>query len=68
MENKLGLYITNLMITIQNTEEQKFVRKLALEQLIKLKDDISSFIFQHIDDVEELPDLEENTNQMEMEL
>ena len=56
------------MITIQNTEEQKFVRKLALEELIKLKDDISSFIFQHIDDVEELPDLEENTNQMEMEL
>ena len=31
--NKLGLYITNLMLTIRDTEEKGFTRELALEQL-----------------------------------
>ena len=55
---KLGLYINNLMETIRNTDEKSFVRVLALDGLKKLNDDISSFIFEHIDDIEELPQFE----------
>ena len=33
--NKLGLHITNLMLTIQDTEEKPFVRELALEEVFK---------------------------------
>ncbi len=51
---KLGSYITNLMLTVADGEEKPFIRKLALDDLIKLKDDVSSFIFEHIDDIEEL--------------
>ena len=47
--NKLGLYINNLMSTIQNTDEKPFVRELALERLKKINNDISSFIFNYID-------------------
>ena len=35
--NKLGLYITNLMLTIRDTEEKGFTRELALEQLKHLE-------------------------------
>ena len=31
--NKLGLHITNLMLTIRDTEEKPFIRELALEEL-----------------------------------
>ena len=52
--NKLGLHITNLMLTIQDTEEKPFVRELALEELKKLSSHISRVIFDHIDEIEEL--------------
>ena len=51
---KLGSYITNLMLTVRDSEEKHFIRELALNELIKLKDDVSSFIFQHIDEIEDL--------------
>ncbi len=60
--NKLGLYINNLMSTIQNTDEKPFVRELALEKLKKINNDISSFIFNYIDEIEELPEFEEDTS------
>ena len=63
MKDKLGLYINNLMSTIQNTDEKSFVRELALEKLKKINDDISSFIFNYIDEVEELPEFEEGTSE-----
>ena len=70
--NKLGLHITNLMLTIRDTEEKPFVRELALEELKKLNDDVSRFIFEWIDEIEELStvfgsQLEPN-NQMDLEL
>ena len=70
--NKPGLHITNLMLTIRDTEEKPFVRELALEELKKLNDDVSRFIFEWIDEIEELStvfgsQLEPN-NQMELEL
>jgi len=68
MENKLGLYITNLMTTIIDTDLPKFVRTLAFDELKKLHEDMSRFLFDHIDDIEELPENEENVNQIEMEL
>ena len=68
MENKLGSYITNLMTTVIDTDLPKFVRTLAFEELTKLSEDISAFIFDHIDDIEELPEHEGNINQIEMEL
>ena len=52
--NKLGLHITNLILTVQDTEEKPFVRELALEELKKLSSDISRVIFDHIDEIEEL--------------
>ena len=60
--NKLGLYINNLMSTIQNTDEKPFVRELALERLKIINNDISSFIFNYIDEIEELPEFEEDTS------
>ena len=60
--NKLGLYINNLMSTIQNTDEKPFVRELALERLKIINHDISSFIFNYIDEIEELPEFEKGTS------
>ena len=63
MKNKLGSYIENLMSTIQDTEEKSFVRELALESLKIVNHDISSFIFEYIDEIEELPQFEEGTSE-----
>ena len=45
--NKLGLYITNLMLTIRDTEEKGFTRELALEQLKQLKGSLTIIIISH---------------------
>ena len=70
--NKLGSHITNLMLTIRDTEEKPFLRELALEELKKLNNDVASFIFEHIDEIEELTSgirsQQESNNQMELEL
>jgi len=70
--NKLGLHITNLMLTIRDTEEKPFVRELALEELKKLHDDTASFIFEWMDEIEDLTSgirgQREPNNQMELEL
>jgi hypothetical protein len=70
--NKLGLHITNLMLTIRDTEEKPFVRELALEELKKLDEDVSRFIFEWIDEIEELTSgirgQQKPNNQMELEL
>jgi len=62
MENKLGLYISNLMTTIVDKEEGFFVRKLAFNELVKLKEDIADFIFEYIDEMEDGPWNDENQN------
>jgi hypothetical protein len=68
MENKLGSYINNLMNTIRDTEEKSFLRALTLDELKKINDDISGFIFQHIDEIETLPEFEEDTSDKAKEL
>jgi hypothetical protein len=65
MENKLGLYISNLMTTIVDKEEKLFVRKLAFNELVKLKEDIADFIFKYIDEMEDGPWNDENQNRNE---
>ena len=70
--NKLGSHITNLMLTIRDKEEKPFVRELALEELKKLHDDTASFIFEWMDEIEDLTSgirgQREPNNQMELEL
>tara|TARA_A100001011_G_scaffold190514_1_gene199172 strand:+ start:236 stop:451 length:216 start_codon:yes stop_codon:yes gene_type:complete len=70
--NKIGSHITNLMLIIRDTEEKPFVRELALEDLKKLSGDISSFIFEWIDEIEDLTSAfgsqRKPNNQMELEL
>ena len=54
--DKLGSYITNLMTTVIDTDLPKFVRTLAFEELKKLHEDTGRFIFDHIDEIETLPE------------
>ena len=42
------------MLTISDKDEKNFVRELALEELKKLSEDLSHFIFNWIDKVESL--------------
>ena len=48
--NKLGSYITKLMTTVLDTEQEQFVRELALSELTRLNVDVSEFINKHTKD------------------
>ena len=50
MENKLGIYISNLMSTVLDEEERQFVRDLAMNELKRLKIDVEEFIRKHTKD------------------
>ena len=52
--DKLGLYITNLMLIVNDREQTDIVRELALGKLKELSKDLSDFIFNWIDEIEEL--------------
>jgi uncharacterized membrane protein len=71
MENKLGLYISNLMTTIVDKEEKLFVRKLAFNELENISQDISSFLTSYISEIKPDPFQEEqnkNRNEKQTEL
>ena len=68
MENKLGSYINNLMTTIVDKEERFFVRKLAFNELTNLKEDITDFIFEYIDEMEDGRWNAKNENKNQTEL
>ena len=42
--NKLGNYITKLMTTVLDSEQEEFVRELALSELTRLNVDVNDFI------------------------
>jgi len=42
--NKLGSYISKLMTTVLDTENDEFVKELALEELKRLNVDVNDFI------------------------
>ena len=48
--NKLGSYITKLMMTILDTEQEEFVKELALSELTRLNVDVNEFIRKHTKD------------------
>ena len=49
--NKLGNYITKLMTTILDLEQEQFVRDLALSELTRLNVDVNDFIRKHTKDI-----------------
>ena len=48
--NKLGSYITKLMTTILDSEQEEFVRELALNELKRLNVDVEEFVRKHMKD------------------
>ena len=48
--NKLGNYITKLMTTVLDSEQEQFVKDLALSELTRLNVDVSEFINKHTKD------------------
>ena len=66
---KLGLYINNLMTTVVDVEEKFFLRKLAFEELHKLKSDVSDFLARYVDKFDGVPEelKEKEDNQLTLE-
>ena len=49
--DKFGSYITKLMTTIINSEQEQFVKDLALSELTRLNVDMNEFIRKNTKDV-----------------
>ena len=57
--NKLGSYITKLMTTVLDSEQEEFVKELALEELKRLNVDVNDFIRKHTkDDLDKMKETE----------
>ena len=57
--NKLGSYITKLMTTVLDSEQEEFVRELALGELTRLNVDVNDFIRKHKkDDIDKIKETE----------
>ena len=57
--NKLGNYITKLMTTVLDNEQEQFVRDLALGELTRLNVDMNDFIRKHTkDDIDKIKETE----------
>ncbi len=57
--NKLGSYITKLMTTILDSEQEEFVKDLALSELKRLNVDVNEFINKHSkDDIDKIKETE----------
>ena len=57
--NKLGSYITKLMTTVLDNEQEQFVRDLALSELKRLNVDVNEFINKHTkDDIDKIKETE----------
>jgi len=60
--NKLGSYITKLMTTVLDSEQEEFVKELALSELKRLNVDINDFIRKHTKD--EIDKIKETEKQL----
>jgi len=49
--NKLGSYISKLMVTVIDKEQEQFVKDLALSELARLNVDVNEFIRKHTTDM-----------------
>ena len=57
--NKLGNYITKLMTTVLDSEQEEFVKELALSELNRLNVDMNDFIRKHTkDDLDKIKETE----------
>ena len=57
--NKLGNYITKLMTTVLDSEQEQFVKDLALSELTRLNVDVNDFIRKHTkDDIDKIKETE----------
>ena len=57
--NKLGSYISKLMTTVLDNEQEQFVKDLALSELQRLNVDVSEFINKHLkDDIDKIKETE----------
>jgi len=57
--NKLGGYITKLMTTVLDSEQEQFVKDLALSELKRLNVDVNEFINKHTkDDIDKIKETE----------
>ena len=57
--NKLGSYITKLMMTVLDKEQEQFVKDLALSELTRLNVDVSEFINKHLkNDIDKIKETE----------
>ena len=57
--NKLGSYITKLMTTVLDNEQEQFVKDLALSELTRLNVDVNEFIRKHTkDDLDKIKETE----------
>ena len=51
-DDKLGTYITKLMTTILDKEQEDFVKELAMSELKRLNVNITDFLNKHIKSME----------------
>ena len=57
--NKLGSYITKLMMNVLDMEQEEFDRELALSELKRLNVDVNEFINKHTkDDIDKIKETE----------
>ena len=49
--NKLGSYISKLMTTVLDNEQEQFVKELALSELNRLNVDVNEFIRKNTKDI-----------------
>ena len=57
--NKLGSYISKLMTTVLDKEQEQFVKDLALSELQRLNVDVNEFINKHTkDDIDKIKETE----------
>ena len=62
--NKLGSYISKLMTTIVDKEQEDFVKNLALSELTTIKNSLEEFILKNQIKTEEFPD--ESTSEKQL--
>ena len=54
--NKLGSYISKLMTTIVDKEQEEFVKNLALSELTNIKSSLEEFILKNTIKTEDFPE------------
>ena len=54
--NKLGSYISKLMTTIVDKEQEEFVKNLALSELTNIKNSLEEFIVKNTIKKDEFPE------------